>query len=217
MKCTKCSKSISQEYRYCPFCSEPTSQLNSENNTINAGNNNINIGLGNNSKQKIYIDTFNVAKQEEKLIVKYAERYDGEVSGGVNGFKRKFEVAGILSIVSAVITIVGFWVHKQDLFIFLGMITLGLIIYSVDSKDKHNKLSKNGVVYSEGHKKRTPVLIEENDRVYKIRKYGICPVCGGKVNIYTDEKLKKKLGKCVNNSDHLYTYDHTIEEGVPFK
>lgn len=213
MKCVNCNENVNQEYRYCPFCAEPINQQNYENNSINAGNNNINIGLGNNSKQEIYIDKLNVTEPAKELFVEYSDRLDRKILGGVNGFKRKFEIAGILSAISAVITIIDYLITKSNFTVFLLMSTVGLLAYAFDSREKFKELRENGVV----NRDKKPILIEvENGDVYKIRKYGICPICGGRVYIYTDEKFKRKLGKCENNSDHLYTYDHTIDAGFPY-
>ena len=49
-------------------------------------------------------------------------------------------------------------------------------------------------------------------------KFGICPICGGRVIIKFDEKQKRNLGECVNNkADHVFTYDHTIDRGYWLK
>lgn len=83
----------------------------------------------------------------------------------------------------------------------------------IDSKMKHKALEKEGVVYRSG---RAILSHEEDGKVYELVKFGICPICSGRVFIYYDERFKKKLGKCENSDDHLYTYDHTINAGVPF-
>lgn len=93
------------------------------------------------------------------------------------------------------------------------MSTIGLSVYAFESREKFKELRKNGIVYRD----KKPILFEEEcGEVYKVKKYGICPICDGRVYIYNDEKFKRKLGKCINNSDHLYTYDHTIDAGVPY-
>ena len=93
MKCVKCNQNVEQEHLYCPYCAEPNNNRRFGNNSINAGNNNINIGLGNNSNQEIYIDNLNVTRSTDELIIEYSDRLDRKVIGGVNGFKRKFEIS----------------------------------------------------------------------------------------------------------------------------
>lgn len=213
MKCVKCNKNVEQEHLYCPYCAEPNNNRRFGNNSINAGKNNINIGLGNNSNQEIYIDNLNVTRPTDELIIEYSDRLDRKVIGGVNGFKRKFEISGILSVVSAVVTITDYLLTKSNYRVLLLMSTIGLIAYAFDSREKFKELRKNRIVYRD----KKPILFEEeNGEVYKVKKYGICPICDGRVYIYNDEKFKRKLGKCVNNNDHLYTYDHTIDAGVPY-
>lgn len=53
-------------------------------------------------------------------------------------------------------------------------------------------------------------------KVYKVAKYGYCPICGERVDIYEDKNINRKLGQCINNKDHLYTYDHTKDTGDPY-
>ncbi|MDP7979916.1 hypothetical protein [Bacillus multifaciens] len=211
MKCVECCKDFSEEYLYCPFCGTQSNSHGETHNIIDAGTNNINIGMGVNSKQDIYIDNFNVSKQEE-LIVKYEDRLDREVIGGVKGYKNRFQISGVLSIVSAVVTIVGYLFSDGDYRVFLCMITFGLILYAIDSKGKYQELNKDGIVYKNGR----PILCEEDGKVYKVSKYGSCPICKGRVNIYYDKNIDRTLGQCINNKDHLYTYDHTTDIGVPY-
>ncbi|WP_256703485.1 hypothetical protein [Bacillus thuringiensis] len=178
---------------------------------INAGTGNVNIGLGINSKQDIYIDNRNLSNQEE-IVVEYEDRLDREVLGGVKGYRKRFEISGVLSIVSAVVTIVGYFFSNSDYKMFLFMITFGLVLYAMDQKSKYQDLNKEGIVY----RNKNPILCEEDSKVYKVSKYGSCPICKGRVNIYHDKKIDRKLGQCVNNKDHLYTYDHTTNIGVPY-
>ncbi|MGX5623665.1 hypothetical protein [Bacillus cereus] len=100
---------------------------------INAGTGNVNIGLGINSKQDIYIDNRNLSNQEE-IVVEYEDRLDREVLGGVKGYRKRFEISGVLSIVSAVVIIVGYLFSNSDYKVFLFMITVGLILYELDQK-----------------------------------------------------------------------------------
>lgn len=213
MKCNGCNNTFNNEYRYCPYCGMDSSQNNNASSSIHGGVNNINIGLGNNSTQEIYIDKFNITKQSDDLVVEYSDRLHGKVIGGVNGYKRKFEIAGILSIVSALVTIVDYLLTKSNFTVFFLLCAMGLFVYAIDSRDKLKELKKNGIVYRD----QKPILVEENGEVYKVKKYGVCPICNGRVYIYYDERFKRKLGKCVNNNDHLYTYDHTIDAGVPYE
>ncbi|EPD80978.1 MULTISPECIES: hypothetical protein [unclassified Paenibacillus] len=156
MKCVKCNQNVEQEHLYCPFCAEPNNNRSFENNSINAGKNNINIGLGNNSKQQIYIDNFNVNRSTDELIVECTEQLDRKVIGGVNGFKQKFEICGILSVVSAVVTITDYLLTKSNYTVLLLMSTLGLFAYAFDSREKFKELRKNGIVYRD----KKPILFE---------------------------------------------------------
>ncbi|MGE8035867.1 hypothetical protein [Lysinibacillus sp. OF-1] len=208
MKCLKCNNDFIEEFSYCPYCGT-SSSLQERNNIINAGTNNVNIGIGNNSKQEIHL---NIQEKEEK-VVKYENKLDGEIIGGKKGYKYRLQISSILSVVSAVVTIVGYIYNKSNYIALFVMITVGLIIYAIDSLWKFTELKKNGIVY----KNNNPILYEENETVYRVRKYGICPVCQGRVNIHYDKQINRALGKCVNNpEDHLFTYDHTIDAGFPF-
>ena len=211
IECVKCYKGFSDEYLYCPFCGFKSNSREKGNNVINAGTGNVNIGLGINSKQDIYIDNRNLSNQEE-IVVEYEDRLDREVLGGVKGYRKRFEISGVLSIVSAVVTIVGYLFSNSDYKLFLFMITIGLILYALDQNSKYEDLNKEGIVY----RNEKLILCKEDSKVYKVSKYGFCPICEGKVNIYYDKKLDRKLGQCVNNKDHLYTYDHTTNMGVPY-
>lgn len=211
MRCNNCKRKVERDYLYCPYCSEKICHTTGDTGTINAGRNNINIGLGNNSTQEIYIEHFNVPKQE--LIVEYDDRLEREVFGGVKGYKRKFEICGWLSVISAIVTITDFFLIKSNFTVLFLMAAAGWALYAFESREKHKTLIDKGVVYSGNN----PVLsLEEDGKVYKVSKFGICPICRGRVFIYQDEKFKRKLGKCENNKDHLYTYDHTIDAGVPY-
>jgi hypothetical protein len=215
VNCRKCERVVNEDFNFCPYCQEPVQQRDSGYNTINAGNNNINIGLGNNSKQEFYIDNFNVAPNiSNELVVEYENCLDRKVVGGIRGYKLKFEISGVLSVISAVITIFTYFVKKSDFSFFLLMVSLGCGVYALESINKHKKLKNNGV-----YKGNSQLVLykDDNGDVYTIRKYGVCPICGGRVNIYNDERFKKKLGRCVNNRDHIYSYDHTINKGFPLE
>lgn len=211
MECVHCFRKVEENFLVCPYCTQPINKFNSGS-AINAGKNNINIGLGINSKQDIYIENLNVPEEDNELIVEYSDRIYRRVLGGVTGFKRRFDIVGVLSVISAIITITDFFITKSDRAVFFMVITLGMGYYAYDSLIKYKELLRDSIVYRENR----PVLVEEEGEVYKVKKYGICPICQGRVYIYNDERFKKRLGKCVNNDDHLYTYDHTIDMGVPF-
>ncbi|MFE6074840.1 hypothetical protein ACFVQB_10220 [Paenibacillus sp. NPDC057886] len=210
MECSHCFREIRKDFTVCPYCTQPIRQMNLGS-SIDGGKDNINIGFGINSRQEIHIENHNYPK-EDKLIVEYSDRIDKRVPGGVNSFKRKFDIAGVISIISAVITIADFLFMKSDLYSVLLVITCCTSLYALNSLSKHKELQKNSVVYRENH----VILFEKDGEVYKVKTYGICPVCQGRVYIYNDDRFKRKLGKCVNNNDHLYTYDHTNDLGVPY-
>ncbi|GEM_PF-3869270 len=213
MRCQSCNNNVEQNYIYCPYCSEELQKPSRKTEIIDAGSNNINIGLGNNSTQEIYIEQFNTSERYKEPIVEYNYHLEKVVFGGIDSFKRKFQICGILSVISAVVTILDYLLTKSNFTLFFLMATLGLLAYALDSKEKNKKLKDQGIVYRD----KKPILkVEEDGNVYKIGKFGICPICEGRVFIYNDEKFKRKLGKCENNKDHLYTYDHTIDAGVPF-
>jgi len=217
LKCIKCLNDFSEEYLECPFCGTLSRTKMGQNNIINAGTNNVNIGLGVESKQEIYMDNVNVnmnvpeLEKKKEQIVEYEDRLDGEIIGGIQGYQKRYEISGIISIVSGVVTLGSYLFGSGDYIAFLAMATGGLILFALDSKGKQSELMKEGVFYKNG----SPVLCEQEGKVYRVRKYGICPVCQGRVNIYYDQKNDRKLGQCVNNKDHLYTYDHTINKGFP--
>lgn len=213
MECRKCNYKVALEHRYCPNCGEEINHNAIKNGFINAGRNNVNIGLGNNSTQEIYIESLNVNNQTEEAIVEYNDYLERGVIGGVDAFKRKFQICSILSAIAAVVTIIDYLLTKSNFTIFFVMATLGLFAYAFDSKEKYSALKKEGVVYRKG---RVVLSLEQDGKVYKVRKFGFCPICNGRVFIYYDERFKKKLGKCENSDDHLYTYDHTINAGVPY-
>lgn len=214
MICRKCRGEIKEDFSFCPYCQEPINQRYASN-TIDAGHDNVNIGLGINNKQEIYIDNRTVAPDSvNALIVDYENLPDRRVWGGVKGYKLKFEVSGALSVISAVMTIVTYFIRESSFLLFLLMITFGLAVYALDSRNKHRKLMNDGV-YNENNR---PILFEDDEgNVYSIKKYGFCPICDGRVNIVEDERFKRKVGKCENNSDHLYSYDHTINKGFPLE
>lgn len=212
MNCQNCNNPIQTNYIICPFCTHPINSSERNSNTINAGYNNINIGLGINNEQNISI---NIMKDDHNSnLVDYQFRYEKPVIGGIEGYNKKYQISGILSLVSALITIGDFIFTKSDLGILFIMFSIGLTMYSLDSKHKYKSLIEKGEVC----RNDSPILeyIEEEGLVYKISKFGICPICNGHVHIYKDDKLKKTLGKCQNNSDHLYTYDPTIDKGEPY-
>ncbi|MCY8379583.1 hypothetical protein [Bacillus haynesii] len=213
MECKVCQNPINATYSFCPYCGNSTTKHNNTGHTITTGNNSVNFGLGNNSKQEFFISNFNVAKETDELIVKYDYRLDHKVNSGLKGFKLKFEISGILSIVSALITLIDYLYTKSDFTFLFILIALGFLIYAFDSKGKFEDLKKYGIVY----KQQTPILFNNNGEIYKVKKYGICPICKGKVYISNDDKFKKHFGICDNNRDHIYTYDHTIEAGVPIE
>lgn len=208
MLCKKCKFEFPDEYKFCPNCAQKNDDLDISNNQIEMGNDNINYGVGNSGYQNFNIgNTYNY-KTDDFPIVEYELRYDRRILGGVKGFKIKYQITSVLSIVSAIITIVGFLGDIEILHLFI-IILLGLLINTLDSIEKYKKLSETGEVYENEN-----LLYQVKDgEVYKISRFGICPICGGRVNIYKDEKLKRKLGKCVNNEEHLYTYDPTINRG----
>ncbi|WP_342561422.1 hypothetical protein NST84_17325 [Paenibacillus sp. FSL R7-0345] len=214
MICRKCRGEIKEDFSFCPYCQDPVNQREGLN-TIDAGHDNVNIGLGINSKQEFYIDNRTVATDPANaLVVDYEELPDRKVWGGVKGYKLKFEVSGVLSVISAVITIVTYFFRNNSFILFLIMTTIGLAVYALDSRNKHRKLLDDGV-YEEN---KRPILFEDEEGdVYSIKKYGYCPICGGRVNLIKDERFKRTVGKCENNSDHLYSYDHTINKGFPFE
>lgn len=214
MICRKCGGKINDDFSFCPYCQEPVNQRDGSN-TINAGHNNVNIGLGINSKQEFYIDNLNVAPNlANELVVDYENLPDRKIWGGVKGYKLKFEVSSVLSVISAVITIVTYFTRNNSFVLFLLMVTIGLAVYAFESLNRHRKLKNDGV-YEQNNR---PILFEDDEGdVYSIKKYGFCPICGGRVNIKHDERFKRNLGKCENNSDHLYSYDHTINKGFPLE
>ncbi|MFP3649115.1 hypothetical protein, partial [Paraburkholderia sp. SIMBA_054] len=63
-------------------------------------------------------------------------------------------------------------------------------LYALDQNSKYEDLNKEGIVY----RNEKPILCKEDSKVYKVSKYGSCPICEGKVNIYYDKKLDRKLG-----------------------
>ena len=158
------------------------------------------------------LDKYNVIKENDDLIVEYIDRPDRKVIGGMYSFKLKFEVAVVLSIIAALITIVDFLFTKSQFTLLFVLSVFGLFIYAIDNREKLKGLQKSGIVY----KNQEPILYEENGEVYHVKKYGFCPICNGKVYISYDEKFKRNLGKCENSNDHVYTYDHTINSGVPY-
>ncbi|AWK48156.1 hypothetical protein V9W62_19360 [Bacillus velezensis] len=211
MKCKICRKTITNSYPFCPFCGHALVHNNTFN-KITTGNNSINVGVGNNGKQDVYIDNINYINDNNELVVRYSEHIDGKVIGGLNSFKRKFEITGFLSIISALVTLIDYFITESNYTFLFFLCGAAMLIYAVDNKQKYLDLKINGVFY----KSKNPKLIDKDGDIYKIKKYGICPVCNGKVLIYYDNKFKRSLGKCENNNDHLYTYDHTIDAGVPY-
>ncbi|MED4647988.1 hypothetical protein P9293_11220 [Bacillus inaquosorum] len=212
MECKICRKSIINSYTFCPFCGHAIVQNNNTVNTITTGDNSINVGVGNNGKQDVYIDSINVINENSELVVRYSEQIDGKVIGGLNGFKRKFEIAGFLSIISALVTVIDYLITKSNFTFLFILCAVSMLLYAVDNKQKYLDLKTRGVFY----KSKTPKLIDKDGDIYKIKKYGTCPICNGKVYIHYDNNFKRTLGKCENSKDHLYTYDHTIDAGVPY-
>lgn len=114
--------------------------------------------------------------QSSKREVEYAERYDQRVLGGVKGYKKKFEISAVISVVSGIITIQQYFTTSPVEALFL-LLTVGSLYYSYSSFESYKSLRDKGIVIKEG----AVVLEEDEGEVYTVRKYGICPICNGKV------------------------------------
>jgi len=211
MNCDGCGKEVKDDFTWCPYCSKHLGNKDFSMNIANFGDHNINIGGSNSAQQKIYI---NKHIQSSKREVEYADRYDQRVLGGVKGYKKKFEISAVISLVSGIITIQQYFTTSPVISLFL-MLTVGTVYYSYSSFERYKSLRDKGIVVKEG----VVVLEEDEGEVYTVRKYGICPICNGKVYIdkYPNSKSKRRFGRCQNNQDHLYTYDHTIDQGELIK
>ncbi|MDF2651381.1 MAG: hypothetical protein K0Q73_7186 [Paenibacillus sp.] len=108
------------------------------------------------------------------------------------------------------ITIQQYYTTSPVIALFLSL-TVGIAYYSYSSFESYKSLCDKGFVVEEG----TVVLEENEGEVYTVRKYAICPICKGKVYIdkCPNSKTKRRFGRCQNNQDHLYTYDHAIDKG----
>ncbi len=210
MICTKCNNNVEEKFKFCPYCGQVLSTLSGNN--IKTGDNSYNVGVGNSGNQNIHIgDNINLNKKEN--IVEYENMKDRLVLGGVSGFKTKSILAGILSVISSIITIISFLYDSESFVLFLCCIIF-LGYFSYDNMYKYKKLLNEGVI----KENNVPKFIVEEDSVWIMSKFGICPICGGKVRIKYDQNEKKSIGKCEKNpQEHIFTYDRTIEKGYFIK
>lgn len=209
--CIKCGGEIQQGFNCCPYCSEPIGHSGFKMNNNNFGNENINIGGSDYAQQRIYINKY----AENNNEIEYAEDLDMIVRGGVDGYKKRVEIAGVISLISAVITIWQFLDRPSMLLPLFLITTVCTAWYSTQSWYKYKGLKQYGRFKREG---KIELIIEDDD-VCTVRKYGNCKICGGRVYIdkYPDSKTKRRFGRCVNNSDHLYTFDPTVNRGELIK
>ncbi|MFP3830731.1 hypothetical protein, partial [Pseudomonas sp. SIMBA_021] len=87
---------------------------------------------------------------------------------------------------SALVTLIDYFITESNYTFLFFLCGAAMLIYAVDNKQKYLDLKINGVLY----KSKNPKLIDTEWDIYKIKKYGICPVCNGKVLIYYDNKFK---------------------------
>lgn len=180
-------------------------------NITNHGDENINIGGSDYAQQSIYINRY----AENKNEIEYTEDLDMIMRGGVEGYKKRVEVASIISLISAIITIWQFLNGPSSFFPLLLIATISVAWYGTSSWFKYKSLKQHGHFKRDG---RIELFVEDGD-VCTVRKYGTCKICGGRVYIdkYPDSKTKRQYGKCVNNPDHLYTFDPTVDRGELIK
>ncbi len=180
-------------------------------NVVNNGSENINIGGSDYSQQSIYINRY----LEKNNEIEYSEDLDLIKIGGVEGYKKRVEITAIISLVSAVVTIWQFLSGSGTFFPLILITTICVACYGTSSWFKYKSLKEHGFFESNG---KIKLFVQEGE-VCTVRKYGTCKICGGRVYIhnYPDSKTKRQFGKCVNNSDHLYTFDPTIDRGELIK
>lgn len=216
MKCKNCGFEFDDIFKYCPDCATKNPIFENENRNSNVdinGNNNKLIGVNNNGTQKINIidkvENYNANDSIDKII-SYEFYPVGELMGGEKGFLLKAKIMSFLSALSGIITIVAWLINPESgIHKFLILAVFAFIIFAFSFYDNQKTIDKKMVV----KKDELTIYKLEEKNIVKYCKMGICPICQGRVNIKVDKKLNKNIGICVNNSDHIFSYDYTINKG----
>lgn len=220
MICKSCDKEYEDTYNYCPNCSlkNPLHSLKFSNevkNYVDHSFNGSNIMNGNNNISSVQNGDNYYTSNEPKLpIIEYKYQRSSKIPFGVNGIKAVSILTGMLSFVSAIMTILTYFEQYKEEFIFnssnfvlFTIIWLCITLFFLYSFMKL-KNKKNVKILDK------PFFELKEDVVYYVKKYSHCLICDGRVNIKRDKTSGKDIGICEKNHEHMYSYDETVNKGV---
>jgi len=177
------------------------------------GNNNLNVGVGCENINEINIDKINMVKPEsEEPIIYYQDEISNKLTIKFKAIDHIEKISLVLGLISSVITIVGILFDVKNIFPYI-ILLLFIFMYSAFYFWNMKKtLEKDGKI---NFGKRGKKIILDDNELLITEKVGECLICHNKVYVYYDKSVNMLFGRCSNYEKHLYSYDPTIDMGVP--
>ena len=153
----------------------------------------------------------------EENIIFYQDKNVFKLPINLNQIDYLQKISLILGMISSFIVIADIFLNIVNIyfywfiFIWLAILFISLAFYLWDMKRKLKTYGEMNLG-KEGKK----IILDDNDLLI-IEKIGECPICHNKVYLYYDKSVHELLGKCSKNKKHLYSFDPTIDWGVPME
>jgi len=219
--CPKCSKEMADNAKYCMECGakiddNPSSGVNLENNVIQE---NINGAAATHGSVAVKGNNnlINVVKPESEESIYYQDEIIEDKI--INKLKIKLKtvdhiekISLVLGLISSVITIVGILFDLKNIFPHIILLFFIFMFSGFYFWDMKRTLEKNGEMNFGNRGKK---IILDNNKLLITEKVGECLICHNKVYLYYDKSVHELLGKCSKWKKHLYSFDPTIDMGVP--
>jgi len=197
-------------------CPNGHKKASSKSNSVNTGKNSLNVAVGCKNVHDVYVDnSTTVVKSESEEPVIYYKDIATKLPINLETIGYIEKISLILGLISSVITIVGIFFNVkninqyQNIFIILILAFISLAFYFWEMK---RKLKTDGEM-NLGNKGKK-IILDDNELLIT-KKVGECLICHNKVYLYYDKSVHELLGKCSKNKKHLYSFDPTIDMGVP--
>ncbi len=216
MECKKCGEKINDKYSFCPFCGQKICSNRDIN--ANTGNNSVNIGVGCESINDIYVENINMSIDKsdtnEQKYIKYQDFIRFNLPGNIKTIDHINKISIVLSIISAIITIITFLFDIKSLMQHYNILIISFLFFTWISLYfwiTKKELNKNG---STALNRKGMRLVLKDKKIVITNKVGKCLICGGNVYIRYNKELQKTLGTCTNNNEHTYSYDPSVGIGI---
>ena len=200
-----------------------TNKANSKSISVDTGDNSL-VSTGDNNLiikdvkhiNELNIDQINMAKPEsEEPIIYYQDEISMKLPIKLKAIDHIGKISSVLGVISSVITIVGIFLDVRNFYPPIFVILAVIFIYSaLYLGNMERTLKKDGKMNLGNRGKK--IILRDNE-LLMTEKVGECLICHNKVYLHYDNSIHKLIGKCSNYKGHIYSFDPTVNVGVPME